>query len=191
MGSSLPVERREYRTWAELKDRLRDMDGWLFRGHRQLDWDLSTSLERVDPNPVTRTESEFMLLQQFMAAAANYLQGRVPDNADVLGWLALMQHHGAPTRLLDWTRSPYVAAYFAAEEVAGDGACAIWAILRSWCDNRGRERLEQHGLPFDEGYRTSDVWAHAATGRRPMLPFDGVVYAVPALNRAFIDRRDD
>ena len=45
---------------------------------------------------------------------------------DELEWLALMQHHGAPTRLLDFTWSPYVAAFFALER-ATDNA-AIWAI---------------------------------------------------------------
>ena len=34
-----------------------------------------------------------------------------------LEWLALMQHYGAPTRLLDFTRSPYVACFFALEEL--------------------------------------------------------------------------
>jgi hypothetical protein len=49
----------------------------------------------------------------------------VPNN-DEIEWLALMQHHGAPTRLLDFTWSPYVAAFFALERATEDAA--VWAI---------------------------------------------------------------
>lgn len=45
--------------------------------------------------------------------------------------VALAQHHGCPTRLLDWTHRPEIAACFAAENVEnrdGDGALAIWAL---------------------------------------------------------------
>lgn len=42
--------------------------------------------------------------------------------------MALMRHYGAPTRLLDLTRSPYVAAFFAVAETKGDEESAIWAI---------------------------------------------------------------
>lgn len=47
-------------------------------------------------------------------------------HGDELEWLSLMQHHGAPTRLLDFTWSPYVAAFFALERATEDAA--VWAL---------------------------------------------------------------
>jgi len=49
-----------------------------------------------------------------------------------LEWLSLLQHHGTPTRLIDFTHSPYIAAYFAFQEEARDTpeSVAIWCVNR-------------------------------------------------------------
>jgi hypothetical protein len=64
-------------------------------------------------------------LRIFKRKAHQFLH-HVPALDDDLQWLALMQHHGAPTRLLDLTWSPYVAAFFALECATGDAA--VWAF---------------------------------------------------------------
>lgn len=67
------------------------------------------------------------------------------DESSVLNWWFLMQHHNAPTRLLDWSQSPYVAAYFAVvNNWESDGAV--------WCFDHHRmdEYMTlQHGDKFE------------------------------------------
>jgi hypothetical protein len=68
------------------------------------------------------------MLNQFKRQAHHYVTD-IPPYAiqyDQLEWLALMQHYGAPTRLLDFTYSFYVAAFFAIERASRDAA--IWAV---------------------------------------------------------------
>ncbi len=105
--------------------------GWLFRGQRESSWALKTSLERHTPKTLPRQLAESRLVIEFKRRAHAYITSNdLPE--DHGEWLALMQHFGAPTRLLDVTRSPYVATYFAVEDQT-DGDSAVWAINEEWC----------------------------------------------------------
>ncbi len=71
-----------------------------------------------------KTERETELIRKFQRKAALYLE-REPDKDDILEWLAIMRHHGAPTRLQDWGYSFYVAVYFA---LNANEKGIVWAL---------------------------------------------------------------
>lgn len=114
---------------------------WVFRGQSDSSWPLSTSIERA----ATRRGPSFPdiesgIIDAFKSRAHIHI-ANPPTPGDDLEWLALMQHHGCPTRLLDFTRSPYVALYFAVEELAQSSQGAVWAINSEGCDERAAERI--------------------------------------------------
>lgn len=108
--------------------RLLDAD-WVFRGQSDGDLPLKSTLERVLDTlqcpPQLRRVAELSMIREFKRTAAQYL-GNLPSEEDYVGWLATMQHHGAPTRLLDFTSSFHVAAFFASQRPSDRPA--IWAI---------------------------------------------------------------
>src|SRR5215469_10611326 len=96
---------------------------WAFRGERDERWPLYSSLSRYLQNfgvaPGAWLNQEQRILRVFKRKAHQFLD-QPPDPDDDFQWLALMQHHGAPTRLIDFTWSPYVAAFFALERTIDD-----------------------------------------------------------------------
>lgn len=102
---------------------------WAFRGHTDASWKLVSTLSRYLSDFQVHRDAwvtqETRILRIFRRKA-HLLATYLPIEGDAFEWLALMQHHGAPTRLLDVTWSPFVAAFFALERATKDAA--IWAI---------------------------------------------------------------
>lgn len=92
---------------------------FIFRGQSSAMWPLRSSLERVlggKWSPENARKFEDYGLDLFQSKFHLY-DGENIEPASRLAWLSLMQHYGAPTRLIDFTTSPFVALYFAMEGV--------------------------------------------------------------------------
>jgi hypothetical protein len=123
---------------------------WAFRGHADVGWKLETSIERLREKYSSsfRMEAEEYVRKAFKRRAHHYLE-YLPGERQELEWLALMRHHSAPTRLLDWTKSPYVAMFFALAEAGQDQTSAIWAIDINAVKNEAVQLLVENGVIDD------------------------------------------
>ena len=118
-------------SWTHLQELLYE-DSWqedlgrfrsdiVFRGLQRADADLSTSLARLG--------GDFAVLERHLLR--NFRKYAHPDlrSETFWDWLALAKHHGLPTRVLDWTHSPYVALHFATASTEGyDHDGVVWAV---------------------------------------------------------------
>jgi len=126
----MPIRTVECDTWAEFKIEIfAQLYGtgpfrrglFLFRGQRSYDWKLESSFDRwfngQKKKESLRVETAKKLLDFFRREVEDFRRDiKVP--IDEFGLLALGQHYGLPTRLLDWSESPYIAAFFAFLEAA-------------------------------------------------------------------------
>jgi FRG domain-containing protein len=93
-----------------------------WRGHSDRTWRLLPSVHRLK----TEDDQEYQIARLFMQRAPTR-RLNCPAHSDIAGWMFLMQHYRLPTRLLDWTESILVAAFFATAPSDGsDGA--IWGL---------------------------------------------------------------
>ena len=130
-----------------------------YRGQTNATWGLESSLMRMTRNvkhePTWALKLEGAALTEFMSKAHLFVEpSHLAKVKTMPCWWALMQHFGAPTRLLDWTVSPYVAAYFAAHQDGNENDGEIWCF----CHSRLRQafRSEYGDLPDFTQSETED-----------------------------------
>lgn len=169
--------------WPEFEQEIGNklFRNWLFRGHMNVEWRLESSLYRHFDNIVkilpssrnlAKDDHEEELIRVFREHAPLYLNN-LPAKSEKLEWLSIMQHYGTPTRLLDITFSPYVAAFFALED--GHDDCCVFAIKHKYftgidgkCFNdvNYKKRLfddrindRSFFIPYEQEYKTKRIVA--------------------------------
>jgi hypothetical protein len=122
-------------TWPELIEELyahawdaqlkRHRSPYVYRGCCGHGYALAPAITRLGDHHV---RVEKLLLSDFR----QYARLQVDPGASEWNWLAVAQHHGLPTRLLDWTYSPYVALHFLTADLGPEEPTADGFI---WCAN--------------------------------------------------------
>jgi hypothetical protein len=116
-----------------------------FRGHSNSDYALVSTLDRFGNDEYGQNEK--LLIRQFKKSALNFLKSnQLPTTA--FEWLALMQHYGVPTRLLDLTTSPYIALYFAVCDFENKNDAAVWRINPSLLHEGSIIKLQSTDFPY-------------------------------------------
>ena len=159
---------RRVSSWNELLEHLY-ADSWqpalgrhrsnlAFRGLADAANDLTTSLARLGGN---YAQTEPFILRAFRKYTRTGFQTFHGDS--VWNWLALAQHHGLPTRLLDWTYSPMVALHFATMDMAlFDRDAAVWCVDYVQANARLPDVLRQVLAREHAGVFTAEMLDEAA-----------------------------
>ncbi len=112
-----------------------------FRGHDRI---CNALVPKVFRKNYTGLETEFSYVEDFKRFAPVLEKTLLPSRYDHFPWLVQMQHHGVPTRLLDWTESIFVALYFiVSEKPKQDGE--LW-VMNPYDLNECHKNVNLYGI---------------------------------------------
>jgi hypothetical protein len=165
------------KSWLEVVDALyqgswnqdlqRFRSPFAFRGLARSDHTLASSLVRLAEPAADVKRLELALLRNFR----KYAHGETTRADSIWDWLALGQHRGLPTRLLDWTYSPLVALHFATENTRQfNENGVVWCVNFVEANKRLPRRLKQ--ILQQEGSDTFTV--EMLSGFRSLRQFDAL-----------------
>lgn len=138
-----------------------DFTPW-YRGQTRAEWRLQPSLYRIGLSVGDALDEEDEVREDFVKRAPVLSEVKPAD--DDWEWYFLMQHYGAPTRLLDWTEGALLALYFAVRDNPGHYDSAVWVL--------DPHRLNERSIRKDEVIPPSAHGVSAGDRRRvkPWLP---------------------
>ncbi|MFA5260143.1 MAG: FRG domain-containing protein [Candidatus Omnitrophota bacterium] len=146
--------------WKEYLNKIEELNSdWIFRAQESLDkiennnnkseiivqssFDKACALrEKAIPGD-KRWKYEARILFEFKRGAQRYLD-QLPAKNDFLEWMALGRHYGMPSRLVDFTYSPYVAAYFALSKKKEKEKGYIIALNITWMKEDIEKNIENN-----------------------------------------------
>jgi hypothetical protein len=195
--------------------RWNDPLGWIFRGHADAEWELKSKAARTTsafeefgvPGAASdwssRSDMQNVLLETFrdglnragMVIPMRAPRVRIPNEIthpgaepprEAFPLMALAQHHGLPTMLLDWTRRGWVAAYFAAVEASDPRKPHKGTHLAVWA-------LHRNG--FGKSWRDESIFYDAPGGTNPNLNAQAGLFTIhheedsPSLETFLLRRR--
>ena len=149
------IQERSVSTIGELMHELNVLpNNYVFRGQSNADWGLNSTLERIIGSRWCSQQArkfEDYSLNTFKSKYHIY-SGTEHLPKSKLSWLSVMQHYGVPTRLIDFTTSPYVALYFALEsyDPLSRNDIAIFAIDYSAITEQSIEHIRGRDKLFKE-----------------------------------------
>jgi hypothetical protein len=158
---------------------------YIFRGQADATWRLEPTLTRVLKSidlGITPGEAEIIevaLLNYFVRNADRYFSQRVLATRDnpAARW-SLMQHHGGPTRLLDWTNNLLIAAFFAVNSHP-DKDGAIWVFHANLVNKWARQKLHSKPatyqmLRYDMAQSVVQIWMENGSHVERVVAQDGL-----------------
>lgn len=125
------------------------------RGQERSEWALLPKLYRGTSDDL---RTEFEIREEFATRAPALSDYTKPSDNRMFSnweWYFVMQHYGAPTRLLDWTDASLIALYFAVRSNSGNFPAAVW-VLDAWWLNQKVTRRDEVIPPADPGTLPSD-----------------------------------
>lgn len=124
-----------------------------FRGQSDVAWKLTPKLYRAKPPKRGVRIIEDEIRQEFIMRAPGLSDAGPLTSWE---WYFMMQHFGAPTRLLDWTEGALIALYFAVRDNKGDRDAAIWILDPWWLNKRVVSEREVIPPGAEIGISTAD-----------------------------------
>jgi len=127
----------KFQTWRDLRNKIDELqnsgDEFLWRGQRDTKWRLSSTIYRLFESqsvPQTDRKNRESQAEEFFRSCLSAVPNLRIEAKHKSQILMLMQHYGCPTRMLDWSRSPYIASYFSVEEQANFAALFALNLTR-------------------------------------------------------------